>query len=115
MALQNLMGNLVLDTTAQQTNTLLVGQNSLLSELNQLTATLNQLMAIQSSSMPIKGSTGGVLIDFAQTTSNRTDRPIVTLTRQWHNGVFAVETIITPFYYSSMAASAGLYSQITIS
>jgi hypothetical protein len=52
MALQNLMGNLVLDDTAQQTNTLLVGQNSLLSELNQLTDTLNQLMVIQSSSMP---------------------------------------------------------------
>ena len=114
MALQNLMGNLVLDATAQQTNTLLVGQNSLLSDLNQLTDTLNQLMAIQSSSMPIKGSTGGVMIDFAATTSNRVDRPIFTSNRQWHNGVFAVDTIITPFYYSSMAA-AGLYSQITIS
>lgn len=113
MALQNLMGNLVLDATAQQTNTLLVGQNSLLSELNQLTDTLNQLMTIQSSSMPIKGSTGGVMIDFAATTSNRTDRPIFTSNRQWHNGSFGVETIITPFYYSSMAA-AGLYSQITI-
>lgn len=114
MALQNLMGNLVLDATAQQTNTLLVGQNSLLSELNQLTDTLNQLMAIQSSSMPIKGATGGVMIDFAVTTSNRFDRPIYTSNRQWYSGSVGVETIITPFYYSNMAA-AGLYSQITIS
>lgn len=113
MALQNLMGNLVLDATAQQTNTLLVGQNSLLSELNQLTDTLNQLMAIQSSSRPIKGSTGGVMIDLALTTSNRADRPIFTSNRQWHNGAFGVDTIITPFYYSHMAA-AGLYSQLTI-
>lgn len=113
MALQNLMGNLVLDATAQQTNTLLVGQNNLLSELNQLTGTLNQLMAIQSSSMPIKGSTGGVMIDFAATTSNRVDRPIFMSSRQWHNGVFGVDAIMTPFHYSNMAA-AGLYSQITI-
>lgn len=114
MALQNLMGNLVLDATAQQTNTLLVGQNSLLSDLNQLTDTLNQLMAIQSSSMPIKGPNGGVMIDFAVATSNRFDKPIYTSNRQWHNGSsVAVDTIITPFYYSNMAA-AGLYSQITI-
>ena len=113
MALQNLMGNLVLDTTVQQTNTLLVGQNSLLSELNKLTDTLNQLMAIQSSSMPIKGSTGGVMIDFAATTSNHVLRPIYTTTRQFHSGIFGIDAIMTPFHYSSMASN-GLYSQITI-
>lgn len=113
MALQNLMGNLVLDATAQQTNTLLVGQNDLLNQLIQLTDTLNQFMAIQSSSLPIKGAYGGVMIDFAASTSNRGDRPIYTSNRQWHTGYVGVETIITPFYYSNMAV-AGLYSQITI-
>lgn len=113
MALQNLMGNLVLDATAQQTNTLLVGQNDLLNQLIQLTDTLNQFMAIQASSLPIKGSTGGIFIDMAQSTSNSVLRPIYTTTRQFHSGTFGIDAIMTPFHYSSMASN-GLYSQITI-
>lgn len=70
MALQNLFGDLALDTTAQDTNTLLT-------QLAELTQAIHTLVARQNSQMPALVSPSGMsLIDLAFTRSNLATSPL---------------------------------------
>lgn len=112
MALQNLLGDLALDSTSQEIAALISTQNSLCNQIAELTQTLNYLIQIQATNSPIKGATGGAFVDLSRSPSNQVTAPLYTSSRQFHNGTIAIEAIGIPFSYSTIGADS-LYSKIS--
>lgn len=110
MALQNLFGDLALNQTAVDTNTLL-------QQLSDLTYTLNMLIQrISQTQAPVLATNGIPLVTLSSSGSNATTAPFYTATNGTYDPRFGIISNMMPMQDASMTAAAtAIYSNIKVS
>lgn len=110
MALQNLFGDIALDSSVQDTNLLL-------QQLADLTNTLNILIQRQAMvPQPIVGTTGVPMVSLSSSSSNPTYAPFYTAVNGTYDARFGIVSNLPQLQEASLNCAANaIYSNIKVS